>query len=258
MDPEEDIIDEELKDSGKTTEGEEDLTPEDEIDLTADGNAEEEDDKDDPKPKSYRPSEGEKVKKEDKETVPLKKYLEVKKDLKKLLSEKESPLNKQTLEEFAEEAGMSLEKVNAFAQIILTQATSAASKVADERIAPIIQEKISRTNQELFDADFEKSIATKYPELASKKEAFQKIAFSKDFLHLKSLEEIKNEFYPDVKPTATKVVKKATPEKGSIGGGKETERIQFKDLRNNPVQYEKVMKDPIARQKYFDWQDSNE
>jgi hypothetical protein len=207
---------------------------------------------------TYRPSDGEKEEKgeKSKETVPLDKYLKVKKELKRLQSEQDSPLNNQALEEFAEESGLKLEVVKNLAKIITSQATAEATRVAEERVKPIVLEKMSRTNLEAFEKDFNKSIVAKYPELASKIDIFKKVAFSKEFLHLKNLEEIKNEFFPDVK-APSKEVKKETPEGGSIGGNKENEKVDFAKLKDNPEQYEKVLKDPVAREAYYSWLNSN-
>lgn len=203
----------------------------------------------------YRPSDEKEAKKVD-ETVPLKKYLDLKAKLKEAQSKGDDlDLNKESLEEFAEEAGLQLPVVKKLARLITAQATAEANKLAEEKIKPFVVEKISRENERLFEEDFEKRISSVYPDLANKKDAFKKIAFSKDFIHLKSLDEIREHFYPD-SVKVTKEVKKESLEKGSLGGNKETEKIQFATLKENPTQYAKVMNDPVARAKYYEWQDS--
>ena len=206
----------------------------------------------------YRPSTDKKVK-VDGETVPLKKYLDVKAKLAEVRkANDDSGLSKQTLDEFAEEAGLKPEVARKYAKIIIAEATAEAIKAAEERVAPIVLEKTSRENLDAFEQDFINKIATKYPELAAKKETFKKVAFSKDFLHLKSLEAIKNEFFPDVKAVSKEAAKKEELEGGSKGGNKEVEHIEFSTLKESPDNYKKVMDDPKLRKKYFDWQDSQE
>lgn len=191
------------------------------------------------------------------DTVPLKKYLKVKAKLKnKITSEGTSDLSKQTLEEFAEESGLKIDVVAKLRDLIVTQARSEATKVADDRVRPIVAEKMTRRNEELFEKDFAAKVSSKYPELESKKEAFKKIAFSRDFLHLKTLDDIRNEFFPNAK-AVEKAVKKESPEAGSVGGNKETETIDFAKLHENPDLYKKVIADPKLRAKYYSWQESS-
>lgn len=213
------------------------------------------DDKDEDLSSKYRPSKGEKKKPE--EMVPLSKYLDVKKALKRYKDAGGSPsLTNKTLETFAEEAGLKLDVVQDLVKIITAQAREEASRTAEEKIKPIVLEKISRSNLDAFDQDFERTIAQKYPQLVNKKETFKKVAFSKDFLHLTNLEAIRQEFFPDSKPVE-KPVKKETVEGGSKGGGKESEQVDFSTLKDNPAQYAKVMKDPALRAKYYKWQDGS-
>jgi len=255
----EDIIDDEIEDENEEVNDSEENNDEEEEEDTSKKTPPANDKADDDEELSdYRPSTEKKVK-VDGEMVPLKKYLDVKKKLAEVRkSNDDSGLSNQTLEEFAEEAGLKPEIARKYAKIIIAEAKAEAIKAADERVQPIVLEKISRENLDAFEQDFEKNIATKYPELAGKKETFKKVAFSKDFLHLKSLEAIKNEFFPDVKATSKEAKKKEEIEGGSKGGNKETEHIEFATLKNNPDQYKKVMDDPKLRKKYFDWQDSQE
>lgn len=252
----EDEIEDELEDNPESQENEEDNDSENtnvepEGDEGSENNSQDEEDEEDGE-STYRPSE-----KKEKQTVPLKKYLDLK-DKMKTLKGNSPEINQQALEEFAEESNLKIDVVKKLAALITSQATKAATKAAEERVAPIVLEKISRENARAFDEDFEKSIIAKYPDLANKKEVFKKIAFSKDFLHLKNLEAIRAEFFPDSKPANTKEVKKSTIEGGSQGGGKEVEKVDFANLKTNPKQYEAVMKDPVARAKYYAWQDEQD
>ena len=146
------------------------------------------------------------------------------------------------------------------ASIIVTKANKEAAKeaerVTNERVKPLIIEKASRANTSAFEADFKKNIASKYPELADKVDTFKKIAFSKDFLHLKNLEAIKSEFFPLAK-TKEKEVKTDVVEPGSKGGDKNSEVVDFATLKDNSDLYAKVMANPKARAKYYAWQDAN-
>lgn len=190
-------------------------------------------------------------------TVPLKKYLKVKAKLKNAVgSDGSSDLTNKTLEEFAEESGLEIKVVKQLRDIIVTQARSEATKVADERVRPIVVEKMTRRNEELFEKDFAAKISSKYPELEAKKEAIKKIAFSRDFLHLKTLDDIRNEFFPNAK-AVEKAVKKDSVEAGSVGGNKESETIDFASLQDNPELYKKVIANPQLRKKYYAWQDSS-
>jgi len=238
--------------TNEDTNDSENTNGESEGDEDSENNSQDEKEESDEDDSTYRPSE-----KKEKETVPLKKHLALKAKLRELKGS--SPeINQQALEEFAEESNLKVDVVKKLATLIISQATKAATKAAEDRVAPIVLEKISRENTKAFDTDFEKSIIAKYPDLANKKEVFKKIAFSKDFLHLKNLEAIRAEFFPDSKPSDTKEVKKATVEGGSQGGGKEVEKVDFATLKTNPKQYEAVMKDPVAREKYYSWQDEQD
>lgn len=209
---------------------------------------------DDEEGKGYRPKDSEP---EEKQVVPLKKYLKLKAKLQKATADDDSlELNEDALESFAEESNLDIKVVKKLAKVLTSQATKAATKAAEEKLAPLVLEKISKDNLAAFEADFEKSIASKYPELATKKDVFKKIAFSKDFLHLKNLEAIRAEFYPGSKP-AGKKAKDESIEGGSKGAGKESiTKVDFATLKSNPEEYAKVMSNPEAKKKYYEWQDA--
>jgi hypothetical protein len=236
-------------DDSENTEGEAD-----DQDASKTENGPADDTADDDESTKYRPSDSKEEKKAP-QMVPLKKYTDLKAKLRDLQKEEQADLSNETLEEFAEEFGIKPNAVKKLAKLITTQAIEEATRVAEERVKPLVQERVSIDNSKAFEADFQKNIASKYPELATQIEVFRNIAFSKDFIHLKSLEAIKTEFYPNVK-ASQKEVKKESVEGGSQGAGKETERIEFATLKDNPKQYAKVMNDPVARGKYYEWQDS--
>lgn len=212
--------------------------------------------------KKYRPSgeddksKGkEKEKETDPEHVPLSVYLELKKDFKDLKKSLETDtLTQKELDELAEESGIDskvLQKIIATAKI---QAKQEAMKEVDERVKPIVSQKLSSDNERFFTEDFEKTIASKYPELADKRETFKRIAFSKDFMHLKTLEDVRKEFYPFAKTAKEAAVKTEAPEGGSKGTeGKEPESVDFSKM--NEETHKRVLADPKLRAKYYAWQD---
>lgn len=212
--------------------------------------------------KKYRPSEEddkekgkEKEKETDPEHVPLSVYLQLKNDFKELKKSLESDtLTQKELDELAEESGLDakvLQKIIATAKI---QAKQEALKEVDAKVKPIVSQKISSDNDRFFSDDFEQTIAKKYPELADKKDNFKRIAFSKDFMHLKTLEDIRKEFYPNAKSTKEAAVKTEAPEGGSKGTeGKELESIDFGKM--DEATHKKVLADPKLKAKYYAWQD---
>lgn len=210
-------------------------------DITADPEKDKENDnpEDDNKSLDYRP-------KEKSDTVPLSKYTKVKqkiKELKKQLADK-SNLSNKDLESLAQEHNLDPAALKRIASIIEKNAL----KEADKKIAPILSKQKQAENEKHFEEDFERNIAKKYPELAGKKAQFKRIAFSPDFIHLKTLEDIRKEFYPD-----TKVSKTDSPEGGSSAAPKETETIDFSKMTEE--QHRRVLDDPKLRAKYYDWQD---
>lgn len=212
--------------------------------------------------KKYRPSEEddkskgkEKEKETDPDHVPLSVYLELKKDFKDLKKSLETDtLTQKELDELAEESGIDskvLQKIIATAKV---QAKQEAMKEVDERVKPIVSQKLSSDNERFFTEDFEKTIAAKYPELADKRETFKRIAFSKDFMHLKTLEDVRKEFYPFAKSAKEAAVKTEAPEGGSKGTeGKEPESVDFSKM--NEETHKRVLADPKLKAKYYAWQD---
>lgn len=188
----------------------------------------------------YRPKSGS-------DSVPLKKYTKVKqriKELKAQLAER-SNLSSEDLADLAKEHNLDEAGLKKIAAIIKKETL----KEAEKKIAPIISKQQQVENEKRFDEDFERTIAKKYPALAGKKGQFKRIAFSPDFIHLKTLEDIRKEFYPDV----TSEIKDDNPEGGSSAAPKETETIDFAKM--TPKQHEMVLADPKLRAKYYDWQD---
>lgn len=214
--------------------------------------------------KAYRPAgddSGEKITYNGKEVavegdkVPLSVFLEMKKEYKALKAEKaSSPLTNQTLAEIAEAAGIDQEATKKLVSVIAEAVKAETLAEVDSRVKPIVAQKMSSDSDRFFEEDFDKTIAKKYPELVDKKEHFKKIAFSKDFLHLKTLEDIRKEFFP----TAASAAKEEAPAGGSQGAAnKGGEEIDFSKVDSDQNLHKKVVSDSKLRAKYYAWKDSH-
>lgn len=254
-----DIDNHENEDSGKNEEAEEtasesteetndeqsegeshDENNEDKVEDEADDSDEEEEGNSDYRPKSEQP----------KETVPLKKHLKLKKELARLKKEREDDgedLSTKDLDSLAEEYGLAPKALKELANTISTMTLKQAEKI----IAPIQAKAIEAENERAFNTDFEIKILKQYPHLASKKEQFKKIAFSPDFVHLKTLEDIRNEFFSDVTPKKKKETD--APEGGSRGSTK-VEEIDFDHMTEE--QHLRVLADPVLKKKLYEHQDA--
>jgi len=209
---------------------------------------------------SYRPStDSTKQQKKTLETgtVPLAVFLELKNDFKELKKNLvDDALTNKELEDFAESSGIDVAKAAQFVEMIKKSAKEEILQEVDARVNPIVSEKITSDNETLFNADFERTIVSKYPELSGMKEKFKAIAFSKDFIHLQTLEDIRKEFFSTVQSQGVDTTKKETTEGGSTGASdKAGEEINFEHPTD--AQHAKILADPILREKYYDWQDSH-
>lgn len=232
---------EDTQEESENEESNEETSEEEESNDSDDSDEEDEDSSD----TDYRPKEPKKE-----EFVPLKKYTKLRKELQKLRkqsSESDSSLQTEDLEELADKYKLPEKFVKDLATTIETRSL----KKAEEKIAPLIAKQTMSENERLFNADFDKTILTKYPHLADKKEHFKKIAFSPDFVHLKSLEDIRKEFFDSPPP------KKKT--ESIEGGSSGAERTGDEDINlDNPTeqQLEKILDNPALRKKYFERQDA--
>ena len=211
-----------------------------EEDSEDDEESDEEDSKKNYRPKSEQPD----------ESVPLKKYLKVKKELSTLKKEREDDgedLSTEDLDSLAEKYDLEPKALKELAKVIEHSTLKKAQKI----IAPIQAKAMEGENEKAFNADFEKTILSKYPHLASKKEQFKKIAFSPDFVHLNNLEAIRKEFFADIEPPKKK--EKDAPEGGSRGSLK-VEEIDFDNMTEE--QHARVLDDPVLRKKYYAHQDA--
>lgn len=190
----------------------------------------------------------------DGDTVPLKVFLEMKKDYKALKAERAgSALTNQSLSEIAEAAGIDEETTKKLVSVISEAVKKETLEEVDSRVKPIVIQKMTADSERFFNEDFEKTIVAKYPELADKKETFKKVAFSKDFLHLSTLEDIRKEFFP----AAKRAVKEDSPEGGSKGAAnKGSEEIDFSKVASDQDLHKKVIGDRKLREKYYAWKDS--
>lgn len=184
------------------------------------------------------------------DTVPLKKYLDLKKDIKELKEQlgkqSSSNLTLKELEDLADENNLDKGVLKKIADIIKNETL----KEADKKIAPILEKERMRESEKAFEKDFKKTILEKYPELKEKKDAFKRIAFSPQFLHLKTLEDIRKEFFDGYKPKE----KKDAVEAGSKGQSKATETIDFANMTDE--QHSKVLADPSTRAEYYKWRET--
>jgi len=196
----------------------------------------------------YRPKD-DKTSKED--TVSLKKYLDLKKDFKDLKTslENKSSDNSLTLKELetlAEENNLDAPILKKIADIIKTETL----REAEKKIAPILEKERVRESEKAFDKDFKANILSKHPELKEKRDAFKRIAFSPQFLHLKTLDDIRKEFFAGYKPSQVK----DTVEGGSKGQSKISETIDFSRMTDE--QHSKVLADPVKRAEYYKWRET--
>lgn len=184
------------------------------------------------------------------DVVPIKKYVKIKKELQALKKERESDgedLTTEDLDSLAEEYNLEPKALKKLATTI----SSMTLKQAQKLIAPIQAKAMESENEKAFNTDFEKSIVSKYPHLASKKEQFKKIAFSPDFVHLKNLEAIRKEFFAEIEAPKKKI--NDNLEGGSKGVSKGDEEIDFANMTDE--QHARVLKNPTLRAKYYKFQD---
>ncbi|MDQ5987380.1 MAG: hypothetical protein CSYNP_03120 [Syntrophus sp. SKADARSKE-3] len=235
-----------------------DETVEKTTDTETDKKVEEEKNKDDKKEvPDYRPKADEKQKGfKEAGTVPLKKYLDVKNRLKELkeVSKTSNNLSNADIESLAKEHNLDADVLKAIAAIIKKETIAEAEK----KITPLLEKARREESEKAFEKDFKQNILSKYPELKSKKEHFKRIAFSPDFLHLKTLEDIRKEYFDGYKPSddgGKKDDKKDTVEGGSKGGAKGSETIDFANMTDE--QHSKVLADPKLKAEYYKWKDAN-
>lgn len=192
------------------------------------------------------------------EHVPLKKYLKLKdayKELKGKYSQKElNNLTTDDLSELANELGVDQKALAKLVKTIRVGSSSEAEEKIKALNAKLDKMEMMGKSNKAFDEDFKKSIVSKYPDLKGKKDLFRKIAFSPDFLHLKTLEDIRKEFFPHAKKAESKDIKKEELEKGSEGGKKGGKEIDFAKMDDET--HMEVLKDPKLRKKYYEWADS--
>lgn len=202
------------------------------------------------------------------DVVPLKKYLDKKlkiKDLEKEISELKSKpqsgnnqFNTKDLDELAEEFGANPAALKKLAAILTPKQNADLEKKIEqlEESNRTLLAKDQRQEQEkLFDKHFKEKIASKYPELKEKKSLFKQVWFSPTFPELKTLEDVRKEFFPHIKAVETKSgVKKESLEPGSGGTNKGVKTIDFSKMTDE--QHMEVLKNPELKAKYYAWIDS--
>jgi hypothetical protein len=184
------------------------------------------------------------------EVVPLKKYLDLKTDVKNLkkeierLSDDKSNLSNKDLESLADEYNLDKDYVKKFASVIEKK----TAKEAEKKLAPLLAERQKEQNEKNFDKVFNEKTLKKYPHLADFKEKYKRMVMSPDFVDM-----TEDQIISDYFPVPSKPTKDDSPENGSQGGSKGDEVIDFSKMSEE--QHAKVLDNPKLRAKYFDWQD---
>lgn len=242
-----------------TTEGEQDKEAEEVItdvepdkEPTPEAEPEKEEKADDDKPQQeddVDPSERyEEPKEENKkpEAVPLHVHKKVRDELKaenrqlrQLLASQNPSQTK--IDDIASRWGVPAEDVKALAEAIKSDST----KEIDQKYSELLEQQKREKVDKAFNDEFEKKIASQYPQLAGKKEQIKALAFTKPFLN-KPLDEIAQEVYGDLLP-------KGKVEQARPASDKQGEVIDFQKLTDE--QLNEVMKNPEAKKKYFDYLD---
>lgn len=207
-------------------------------------------------------------KKETSDVVPLKKYLDKKlkiKDLEREIADLKNKhqsgnnsFNSKDLDDLAEEFGANPEALKKLAAVLTPkQNADLEAKVAKlEETNKLLLAKDQRRDQEkLFDKHFKEKIVKNYPELKDKKSLFKQVWFSPTFPDLKTLDDIRKEFFPHIKEVEKQGgVKKESLEPGSGGTTKGAKVIDFAKMTDE--QHIEVLKDPELKAKYYEWLDS--
>ncbi len=185
------------------------------------------------------------------EMVPLKKYMDLKRELKEAKEGNGSnSFNDEDIEEIAKEFDVD----PSFAKKLAKTITASATKQAQAAIAPVLQERKMAENVKNFNADFDKKILAQFGADAEQyREDFRRMAFSPDFLDLKTLNDIQKRFFPHLKK-AEAGTKKETIENGSKTSVKGSSQIDFANMDEDT--HMKVLADPKLKQQYYDWQEN--
>jgi len=181
---------------------------------------------------------------------------ELKSTLEKL--ESKSLINNNDLDKFIEEFGLNPEATKKLAAILTPkQNANLEKKLAEleESNKTLLQKEQRREQEKQFEKHFKDKIVTKYPDLKDKKSLFEQVWFSPTFPHLKTLEDIKTEFFPHIKAAETPGgVKKESLEPGNGGQSKGVKEIDFSKMTDE--QHMEVLKDKESKAKYYAWLDS--
>lgn len=192
------------------------------------------------------------------ETVPLKAYLELKKDLKDLKDEmKEAKTNSEKSKvevEGLSELAQKYPDVNGeFLKDLLNSATNTATKKIEERYTSVIEKQEAERKQAAFDKAFDNlydKTLEENPDLPKTvdKETIKALALTPKYRNI-PLAEIMQKLYPNSN------VGKASSENDTRTAADRVDDIVSFD-KITPEQKRAVMADPAARAKYFSWLDS--
>jgi predicted DNA-binding protein YlxM (UPF0122 family) len=148
--------------------------------------------------------------------------------------------NDVSLEELAEEMGVTVEAVKKLQKVLTPKSD------VEEKLNAILEDKRKSESENNFKADFT-NWAKGNADRTAKIEFYKTVAFNPEFLHLKTFDQMEKHFFP----TAVKTNK--------VEGGTSTktgayEKIDFASMTDE--QRERLYQNPKKQKEYFDWLDS--
>lgn len=165
-------------------------------------------------------------------------------ELKRRLKELEDSslkTNDTSLEELADDLGISVEAVKK-----MQKAFSPNTSSVEEKLNAILERDRQIESERNFNTDFEKW-AKSDPDRMAKKDFYKTVAFNPEFLDLKNFDQMERKFFPGSP-------KRASIESGTASKTGATEKIDFQKMTD--TQEAKVLNDPKLRAKYYAWLDS--
>lgn len=190
------------------------------------------------------------------ETVPLKNFLELKKDLKELkkdLKEAKSSNRSSAVAEGVKDLSAKYPDVSPeFIEDILNSAKSSVSKEIDSKYAPIIQKQQAKEQLERFNTAFDKvydKAIEENPSLPKSvdKELIKTLVKTPEYRNVK-VADILTKIYGNVEN------KEASEDDTTIGTG-DVETIKSFD-KITPEQRKTILENPKSRKEYYNWLDT--
>lgn len=154
------------------------------------------------------------------------------------------------LEKLADEHDVPVELVKGLQSSIVSQASKAAEKLVSDKLSETEKEREKERILNQFQKDFDKVSeefeGKEISEKAVRMHYLTEKAKNPDHSVSDSVEEIYGSFKSG----------KSSAENEAQGADPAGEKIDFTELSKDPEKLEKVLKDPKARSKYYDWRDS--